>query len=50
MEYLLKELLTDDFYSLEFDQIFIERNFEGSSYKKLHYLLDKVRSLSTLRD
>ena len=50
VEYLLKELLTDDFYSLEFDQIFIERNFEGSSYKKLHYLLDKVRSLSALRD
>jgi hypothetical protein len=50
VEYLLKELLTEDFYSLEFDQIFIERNFEGSSYKKLHYLLDKVRSLSALRD
>ena len=46
----MKELLTEDFYSLEFDQIFIERNFEGSSYKKLHYLLDKVRSLSALRD
>jgi hypothetical protein len=50
VEYLLKELLTEDFYSLEFDQIFIERNFEGSSYKKLHYLLDKVRSLFNLRD
>lgn len=50
MEYLLKELLTEDFYTLEFDQIFIERNFDGSSYKKLYYLLDKVRSLFTLRD
>lgn len=46
----MKELLTEDFYTLEFDQIFIERNFDGSSYKKLHYLLDKVRSLFTLRD
>jgi hypothetical protein len=46
----LKELLTEDFYTLEFDQIFIERNFDGSSYKKLYYLLDKVRSLFTLRD
>jgi hypothetical protein len=50
VEYLLKELLTEDFYTLEFDQIFIERNFDGSSYKKLYYLLDKVRSLFTLRD
>ena len=50
VEYLLKELLTEDFFTLEFDQIFIERNFEGSSYKKLHYLLDKVRTLFTLRD
>ena len=46
----MKELLTEDFYTLEFDQIFIERNFDGSSYKKLYYLLDKVRSLFTLRD
>ena len=46
----MKEMLTEEYFALEFDSICMEKNFEGNSFKKMNYLFDKVRSLYTLRD
>jgi len=46
---LLKEFLTEDFYTLEYDKIFLEKDFDGNHVNKLNYLLEKIRSLYYLR-
>ena len=50
IEFLLKEYLGEEIYTLEYDKIFLEKDFEGRLVDKLYYLLDKVRSLTFLRD
>ena len=50
IEFLMKEYLSEELYTLEYDKIFLEKDFEGNLVDKLYYLLDKVRSLIFLRD
>jgi hypothetical protein len=50
IEFLMKEYLSEELYTLEYDKIFLEKDFEGKLVDKLYYLLDKVRSLIFLRD
>ena len=50
IEFLLKEYLTEELYTQEYDKIFLEKDFGGKLVDKLYYLLDKVRSLIFLRD
>jgi hypothetical protein len=46
----LKEYLGEELYTMEYDKIFLEKDFEGRLVDKLYYLLDKVRSLTFMRD
>jgi hypothetical protein len=46
----MKEYLTEELYTKEYDKIFLEKDFGGKLVDKLYYLLDKVRSLTFLRD
>ena len=43
IEFLMKEYLTEELYTLEYDKIFLEKDFDGKLVDKLYYLLDKVR-------
>lgn len=35
IEYICREILGEDNYTLEFDKVFLERGFEGNSIKKI---------------
>lgn len=50
IEFLLKEYLGEELYTKEYDKIFLEKDFDGRLVDKLYYLLDKVRSLTFLRE
>lgn len=50
LELLIKELLTEDYFMLEFDKIFLERDFDGNPVKKLQYLLDRLVTFFSFRE
>ena len=47
---LSKELLSDTYYMIEFDKLFLERDFEGNLVKRLLYLLDRLKSFFSFRE
>lgn len=50
IEFVIREILGEDNYTLEFDKVFLERGFEGNSIRKILYLMDKVRTLFDMRE
>lgn len=47
---MLREILQDRYYSIEFDRIILDKTFNGNMIQQIEYLLDRIKSLYKLRD
>ncbi len=50
LEFMLKELLQEENFMLEFDKIYMNVNFNGLLSAKLNYLMDRMKSMFRLRE